>query len=79
MSDFADREQKILVLFDVDGTLTPARQGASPDMIDLLRQLRKKVAIGFVGGSNLQKQQEQLGVQGTNGASLLNYSFGREV
>lgn len=27
----------------------------------MLRALRQKVAIGFVGGSNLAKQQEQLG------------------
>lgn len=30
-------------------------------MTSLLSSLRKKVAIGFVGGSNLVKQQEQLG------------------
>ena len=50
-----------LVLFDVDGTLTPARQDASQEMLDLLATLRTKVAIGFVGGSDLIKQQEQLG------------------
>lgn len=30
-------------------------------MLDLLSRLRRKVAIGFVGGSDLAKQQEQLG------------------
>jgi phosphomannomutase len=30
-------------------------------MLSLLATLRKKVAIGFVGGSNFAKQQEQLG------------------
>lgn len=30
-------------------------------MLQLLSELRHKVAIGFVGGSNLVKQQEQLG------------------
>jgi phosphomannomutase len=29
-----------------------------------LEELRKKVAIGFVGGSDLCKQQEQLGKNG---------------
>lgn len=74
---------KTLVLFDVDGTLTPARrvrtmqqapngtegfeQDVSPEMLDLLQQLRKKVVIGFVGGSDLPKQQEQLGVHGRKG------------
>ncbi|VBB72173.1 Putative phosphomannomutase [Podospora comata] len=50
-----------IVLFDVDGTLTPARLDASPEILLLLSQLRQKVAIGFVGGSDLPKQQEQLG------------------
>ena len=31
-------------------------------MLQLLSELRHKVAIGFVGGSDLAKQQEQLGV-----------------
>ncbi|KDR67981.1 hypothetical protein GALMADRAFT_257526 [Galerina marginata CBS 339.88] len=57
---FADRPLKKLCLFDVDGTLTPARQAASPEMIETLRALRKKVAIGFVGGSDLVKITEQL-------------------
>lgn len=30
-------------------------------MKDCLAQLRKKVAIGFVGGSDISKQYEQLG------------------
>jgi phosphomannomutase len=36
-------------------------------MIDLLRALRKKVVIGFVGGSDLVKITEQLTVAGSNG------------
>jgi hypothetical protein len=58
-----------LVLFDVDGTLTPARQFVSQEMLDMLHALRKKVAIGFVGGSDLPKQQEQLGGPGVKGLS----------
>ena len=42
-------------------------QSASTEMIDLLRELRKKVVTGFVGGSDLSKIQEQLGVTGNNG------------
>lgn len=62
MSAFADREQpKTLCLFDVDGTLTPARLVVSPEMDNLLKELRKKCVIGFVGGSDLNKQVEQLG------------------
>jgi phosphomannomutase len=59
---FTQKENpKTLVLFDVDGTLTPARLTISPEMKQLLADLRKKVVIGFVGGSDLQKQVEQLG------------------
>lgn len=36
-------------------------------MLLILQKLRHKVAIGFVGGSDLVKQQEQLGVNGLNG------------
>ncbi|KDR67982.1 hypothetical protein GALMADRAFT_257531 [Galerina marginata CBS 339.88] len=57
---FANRPLKKLCLFDVDGTLTPARQAVSSDMLETLRALRKKLAIGFVGGSDLVKITEQL-------------------
>jgi len=50
-----------IVLFDVDGTLTPARKAIKPDMKDLLKNLRSIVDIGFVGGSDFKKQKEQLG------------------
>jgi phosphomannomutase len=59
---FTNKENsKILVLFDVDGTLTPARLTVSDEMKETLVKLRKKVVIGFVGGSDLAKQVEQLG------------------
>lgn len=59
---FAHKEKPdVLVLFDVDGTLTPARLTISDEMRDTLKALRKKVVIGFVGGSDLAKQVEQLG------------------
>lgn len=54
-------KKKTLVLFDIDGTLSPARQSASDEMKALLKKLREKVTIGVVGGSDLVKQQEQLG------------------
>jgi len=96
-SDWSDREHPdVLCLFDVDGTLTPARrvrrmaptnrertdsphhqasrvwttsQFVEPEMLETLRQVRRKVVIGFVGGSDLAKQKEQLGENGT-GATL---------
>jgi phosphomannomutase len=52
---------RTLLLFDVDGTLTPARKSASADMQAMLARLKKHCVIAFVGGSDLQKQQEQLG------------------
>lgn len=49
------------MLFDVDGTLTAARKTVTPEMLSMLKNLREKVVIGFVGGSDLAKQKEQLG------------------
>lgn len=47
--DLKDRPVKETVcLFDVDGTLTPARQPASAEMLKLLSEVRRKCAIGFV-------------------------------
>lgn len=57
----APTRENTLVLFDVDGTLTVPRKEADPSMITYLAELRKKVTIGIVGGSDLGKQQEQLG------------------
>ncbi|CAE6526211.1 phosphomannomutase [Rhizoctonia solani] len=72
---FADRPIKKLVLFDVDGTLTPARQGVSREMIETLRQVRQKVVIGFVGGSDLKKIVEQLTFEGSNPLDDFDYGF----
>lgn len=44
-------------------------------MLQLLAALRHKVAIGFVGGSDLIKQQEQLGAPETPVTSLFDYCF----
>lgn len=81
-----------ICLFDVDGTLTPARrvspgtplsktpfqltaQTVSPEMLALLSELRKKVAIGFVGGSDLAKQQEQIGTSSVPVTTLFDFCF----
>jgi len=73
--DFADRPIKKLVLFDVDGTLTPARQSVSLEMLEVLKELRKKVVVGFVGGSDLVKITEQLSVTGNNILDDFDYAF----
>ncbi|KAJ6496792.1 eukaryotic phosphomannomutase [Mycena vulgaris] len=74
-SIFSDRPNKKLLLFDVDETLTPAREGVSPEMIELLRALRKKFVIGFVGGSDLVKISQQLSVNGSNVVDDFDYAF----
>ncbi|KAF8920975.1 Phosphomannomutase, partial [Haplosporangium bisporale] len=61
-SDFSDRTHPdTICLFDVDGTLTPARLEITKSMENTLKELRKKCVVGFVGGSDLSKQVEQLG------------------
>ncbi|KAI8935924.1 Phosphomannomutase 1 [Plenodomus lindquistii] len=64
-----------VLLFDVDDTLTKPRQLVKPEMLQLLSQLRHKCAIGFVGGSNLVKQQEQLATPDVNVTSLFDFAF----
>merc|ERR1711865_521895 len=50
-----------IALFDVDGTLTKPRLKVGAPMVAKLKQLREKITIGIVGGSDLVKQYEQLG------------------
>ncbi|KAI1331596.1 eukaryotic phosphomannomutase [Xylariaceae sp. FL0255] len=71
-----DRPMKnTIVLFDVDGTLSPSRRSATPEMLATLAALRQKVAIGYVGGSDLSKQQEQLGSADRPVTSMFDFSF----
>lgn len=49
----------VLILFDVDGTLTPARQNIQHEMDNFLTALKEKVTIGLVGGSDLKKIAQQ--------------------
>ncbi|KAF9273346.1 Phosphomannomutase [Mortierella antarctica] len=61
-SDFSDRTHPdTICLFDVDGPLTTARLEITKAMENTLKELRKKCVVGFVGGSDLSKQVEQLG------------------
>ena len=55
------RNERIICLFDVDGTLTIPRGEATPEMKSFMQDLKKKVVVGIVGGSDLVKQQEQMG------------------
>ena len=63
-----------LILFDVDGTLTPARKVIEQPMLECLQQLKEcpRLHIGFVGGSDLIKQKEQLGERNLD---LFNWRF----
>ncbi|CAD2214227.1 phosphomannomutase [Angomonas deanei] len=51
-----------ILLFDVDGTLTPPRLKETDDMKAILKKAREVgFTIGIVGGSDYSKQKEQLG------------------
>lgn len=50
----------ILLLFDVDGTLTKARQAITPEMTQFVTSLGQHACVGVVGGSDLPKIYEQL-------------------
>ncbi|XP_051939775.1 phosphomannomutase 2 [Hippocampus zosterae] len=54
-------DSKTLCLFDVDGTLTAARQPVTAEMATFIEKLKTKVRVGVVGGSDLCKIKEQLG------------------
>lgn len=61
-----------IFLFDIDGTLTPSRLKVSNETLSMISKLRKKVTIGIVGGSDFEKQKDQLG---DNVLDLFDYSF----
>ena len=57
-----ENPSKILILFDVDQTLTPARQSIQQDMIETLNAVKAKgVHLGIVSGSDIVKVSEQVG------------------
>jgi len=64
----------ILLLFDVDGTLTKPRLRVEKPMWDLLNKARKQVYLAIVGGSDYVKQQEQL-EQGQEIKEFFDYVF----
>ncbi|ORY21432.1 eukaryotic phosphomannomutase [Naematelia encephala] len=73
---FVERKYpKAICMFDVDGTLSPARLHASDEMIAALKKLREYTATAFVGGSNYAKIEEQLHVDGENVIDAFDYCF----
>lgn len=62
-----ENREEILLLFDVDGTLTNPRASIHKDFEDFLyNEIRPRATIGIVGGSDLEKMYEQL-----NGKKIL--------
>lgn len=53
--------KRIIALFDVDGTLTKPRGEITDSMMEFMMKLKDHVTVGIVGGSDLDKQKEQLG------------------
>jgi phosphomannomutase len=68
----APENPRIIALFDVDGTLTQPRGEITEDMMEFMLKLNKKITVGIVGGSDLPKQEEQLGEGVT---ALFPYNF----
>jgi hydroxymethylpyrimidine pyrophosphatase-like HAD family hydrolase len=52
---------KNLVLFDMDGTLTPPRSHLDYNLVDTLRELVKFAEIGIVTGSDMDYLMQQCG------------------
>lgn len=74
--DLKDRPMKeTICLFDVDNTLTPARGRVSLEMLRVLSELRKKCAIGYVGGSDFVKQEEQIGTPSLSVKGVFDFCF----
>ncbi|CAK8695757.1 phosphomannomutase 2-like [Clavelina lepadiformis] len=71
----AKKNSSVLCLFDVDGTLTLPRLKITPEMKNFLKDLRKIVTIGVVGGSDFGKIAEQLGADGDELINSFDYVF----
>ena len=48
------------LLFDMDGTLTEARQLITPDVVEVLRKVSPAIKKYIVTGSDLHKVEEQI-------------------
>ena len=51
----------LLLLFDVDGTLSRPRNKIDHDMLMFLHNIKKSVKLGIVSGSDLSKLEDQIG------------------
>jgi phosphomannomutase len=54
-----ESKKRVIALFDVDATLTPARKPIEQPMLDTLDACMKKgISLGIVSGSDLVKVRE---------------------
>jgi len=71
VDDTLTRPRYGMVTCDVLGQTCPTlplRQKVTPEMVKFLGELRQRVTIGFVGGSDFAKISEQLTVDGRDGS-----------
>ncbi|KJH47285.1 eukaryotic phosphomannomutase [Dictyocaulus viviparus] len=66
---------KTILVFDVDGTLTPPRQKIYDDTKQFLAEVRNHVPVAIVGGSDLTKIVEQLADSKEELLSQFDYVF----
>lgn len=60
-------QKRIIALFDVDGTLTPARNYVKQPMLDCLeKMISSQVEVGIVSGSDKVKLLEQFPIDMVN-------------
>ena len=69
----AAQDTYTICLFDVDGTLTAPRQRITEEMEVYLQKLKCKCRVGLVGGSDLNKINEQM--SGTGEHVIDRYEF----
>ncbi|PIY60051.1 HAD family hydrolase, partial [Candidatus Woesearchaeota archaeon CG_4_10_14_0_8_um_filter_47_5] len=51
---------KKIVIFDLDGTLTPSKSAADPEMIALLGKLLEKKKVAVISGGSFSQFKKQL-------------------
>ena len=72
--------KRVIALFDVDLTLTPARSQVQPAMLQALEKMRGKgVHFGIVSGSDQKKVDEQLGKPLCDSAEFCFYENGLDA
>lgn len=71
LQDKLKLRQKKLIVFDIDGTLTPSKAPADKEMIGLLLDLLNKKSVAIIGGGKYSLFQEQLTNQMPNGDKRL--------